>query len=230
MNTLPAPVITIDGPAAAGKGTVSKAVAKTLHFHLLDSGRLYRAAALAALSADIKLDNPSAVVAVVRQLSLDNERLQQLLNATALRSDATAETASALAANAAVRQALICLQRAARRPPGLVADGRDMGSVIFPNAAVKIYLTADLDERAKRRMQQLNASGIPATIVAARDNLQSRDNRDASRLIAPLKPAVDALIIDSTRTTVDDIAQHIVRIFHASHRLSTTPPLAEGAP
>lgn len=209
------PVITVDGPAASGKGTVAAALAAQLGFHYLDSGKLYRAAALAVRAA------PSTSPAdTVAKLAAAPQELDALLRAPDLSSDETARAASVLAADAAVRTALIGLQRAARRAPGLVADGRDMGSVIFPDAVVKAYLTADLQTRAERRqLQLLEKHQIHVTIADVREELRQRDARDAARTESPLKQPPLAVYLDSTRLSASDAVKILLTKFHAAAAL-----------
>lgn len=205
------PVITIDGPTASGKGTLAAAVALALGWHLLDSGALYRAAGLAADWDGVDPDDGPAVAALAAQLDL---RFGQGAQAgrtwlrgrevtDALRAERTGLLASRVAALPAVRQALHGLQLSFRRAPGLVADGRDMGTVVFPRAAMKVFLTASAGQRAARRHKQLISKGIPANLAALRADLEARDARDTQRAVAPLKPAEDALLLDNSHLTVE---------------------------
>ena len=205
------PVIAIDGPTASGKGTLAAAVAARLGYHLLDSGSLYRLAALCArrnglLTEGAELD-ASAIAAVAATLPLRFETGHILLGAEdvteTLRDEAIGLAASRVSALPAVREALHGLQLSFRRAPGLVADGRDMGSVVFPDAALKVYLTASAAQRADRRHKQLISKGISANINSLRSDLEARDLRDSSRLVAPLKPAEDALLLDNSAVTIE---------------------------
>jgi 3-phosphoshikimate 1-carboxyvinyltransferase len=205
------PVIAIDGPTASGKGTLAAAVALRLGYHLLDSGSLYRVAALAALRAGLLQDavepDAAAIAALAAALPLrfDSGRIL-LANADVtdtLRDEAVGLAASRVSALPAVRQALHGLQLSFRRVPGLVADGRDMGSIVFPDAALKVYLTASAGQRAERRYKQLISKGISANIDSLRADLEARDARDSSRPVAPLKPAEDALLLDNSAVTIE---------------------------
>ena len=204
------PVICVDGPTASGKGTLAAELARRLGYHFLDSGALYRIAALAAIRAGLALDgaNENAIAALASALAirfdanriwLDGEDISE-----AIRSEAMGMNASAVSALAEVRRALLGLQHAARRLPGLVADGRDMGTVIFPHARLKVYLTASAERRAQRRHQQLGARGISATIAALRSDLEARDARDSSRSTAPLRPAQDARLLDNSDLNIEE--------------------------
>ena len=208
------PVIAIDGPTASGKGTLAAAVAERLGYRLLDSGLLYRVAALAALRAGLLPEdcNPdaagvTAIAALAGTLPLRFECGQIWLGrddvSETLRQEAVGLAASRVAALPAVRQALHALQLSFRGPPGLVADGRDMGSVVFPDAALKVYLTASAGQRAQRRHRQLMSKGLSANIDSLRADLESRDLRDSSRPVAPLKPAEDALLLDNSAVTIE---------------------------
>ena len=205
------PVIAIDGPTASGKGTLAAAVAERLGYHLLDSGSLYRVAALAALRQGLLADgvepDAGAIAALAGALPLRFEAGRIWLGSEdvtdILREEAVGLAASRVSALPAVRQALHALQLSFRRVPGLVADGRDMGSVVFPDAALKIYLTASASQRAERRHKQLISKGISANIAALRADLEARDLRDSSRTVAPLKPAEDALLLDNSAVTIE---------------------------
>lgn len=207
-----APVIAIDGPSASGKGTVAQRVAKRLGFHFLDSGALYRLTALAAMKAQLPLDDEAQVAAVASRLPVEFREEKIFLCGEevteAIRSEAVGQGASQIAALPAVRAALLERQRAFRRFPGLVADGRDMGSVVFPDAAVKVFLTASAQARAERRYKQLIEKGMPANMRSllqdiARD-LAERDARDAARSVAPLKRCADADLVDTTHLNIDE--------------------------
>jgi 3-phosphoshikimate 1-carboxyvinyltransferase len=201
------PVITVDGPTASGKGTLAAAIAQRLGWHLLDSGALYRAAGLAAQSDGVALDDEAGVGRLASRLDLRFEGDRIWLRGRDISDELRLETSGALASRIsvlpAVREALHGLQLAFRRVPGLVADGRDMGTVVFPGAALKVFLTAGSAERAGRRHKQLISKGIAANIDGLRADIEARDQRDRSRPVAPLKPAEDALLLDNSRLTVD---------------------------
>lgn len=202
-----APVIAIDGPSASGKGTVAERVASQLGYHYLDSGCLYRLAALSALRANVALDNEAGVAKLAEMLPARFEAGRILLDGDdvteAIRTEEISAGASNVAALPAVRAALLARQRAYRRFPGLVADGRDMGSVVFPGAAAKIFLTASAEARAERRFKQLIAKGMPANMHALLHDLQERDARDAQRSAAPLRQCSDAALVDTTLLDID---------------------------
>lgn len=209
------PVITIDGPTASGKGTLAAGVAARLGYHQLDSGLLYRATALAAQRQGVPAEDEAGVAGVATRLALrfDGERV--LLNgedvATALRLEAVGAMASKIAALPLVRAALNALQLSFRKLPGLVADGRDMGTVLFPGAPLKVFLTASPAQRAERRYKQLISKGIPANIADLRADLEARDLRDRSRPVAPLKPAEDALLLDNSGLSIDESVDQVLR-------------------
>lgn len=207
------PVITIDGPAASGKGTIARQLADELAFHFLDSGKIYRAAALAAQRQQIAADDQPALLALAERLAAQPAELADLQNDSQLGTPAIGQAASLLAASEPLRQRLIPLQRAARQPPGLVADGRDMATRIFPDATLKVFLTADLPTRARRRLEQLKKQGICAKITDICADLEQRDLRDTQRAAAPLKPAADALQIDSTAQSIGDITDTLLRAY-----------------
>jgi 3-phosphoshikimate 1-carboxyvinyltransferase len=201
------PVITIDGPTASGKGTIAAALAAALGFHQLDSGSLYRVGALAAIERGVALDDASALDKLIEGLDLRFASGAMLLDgrdvSTQLRREDVGAAASAIAAIPAVRRALHALQLSFRKAPGLVADGRDMGTVVFPDARLKVFLTAGAAQRAQRRFQQLADKGVAANIMALRADLEARDARDKGRSVAPLKPAEDAMLLDNSEHTVD---------------------------
>jgi cytidylate kinase len=208
------PVLAIDGPGGAGKGTICQLVAKKLGWHLLDSGALYRLTALAASKHGVALDNEESVAVVAKHLDVqfipqDEGLVHTLLEgenvSTAIRTEEMGVMASKVAALPAVRQALLERQRDFAQTPGLVADGRDMGTVVFPSAPVKIYLTASAEERAKRRFLQLKEKGIDADIQVILSDIQERDDRDINRDVAPLKPAVESLVVESTNMSIDQV-------------------------
>ena len=213
------PVITIDGPSASGKGTVAERVAQALGFHFLDSGALYRLTALAAIKAGVALDDEAAVAGLAVNLPaefhagaawLANENVSD-----AIRAEAIGEGASRVAAIPSVRAALLDRQRAYARPPGLVADGRDMGTVVFPDAAAKVFLTASADARAERRYKQLIEKGISASLTALVADMQARDARDSGRAVAPLQPAPDALLLDTTELGVEAAVQAVLNHYRS---------------
>lgn len=211
--TVIAPVITIDGPSGAGKGTLCKALAETLQWHLLDSGAIYRVLALAALHHQVAIDSEEALVPLAAHLDVRFEVEQGQLNVVlegedvsqAIRNETVGNTASQIAAFPRVREALLLRQRAFRAAPGLIADGRDMGTVVFPDAPVKIFLDASSEERAHRRMRQLQEKGFSVTFERLLSEIKERDDRDRNRAVAPLMPAADALVLDSTRLTIDEV-------------------------
>jgi cytidylate kinase len=206
------PVIAIDGPSASGKGTVAQGVAGALGFYYLNSGALYRTVAMAALEAGADLDDESTLSDITLNLraefSGDQVRLGGRDVTDAIIGEAVSIAASRIAAYPGVRKALLARQRSFRRPPGLVADGRDMGSVVFPDAVLKIFLTASLETRAARRYKQLMDKGIDATMAALLQDIRERDQRDTMRATAPLQKSANAVLIDTTdRSAADAIAQ-----------------------
>jgi len=218
------PVIAIDGPSASGKGTVAKQVALQLGFHYLDSGALYRLVALAASQLGIQTADEPELARLAQRLDArfdgDNIYLNHSLVTDAIRSEAIGAAASAVAGLAAVRQALLTRQRAFRRPPGLVAEGRDMGSVVFPDATLKIYLTADAGERARRRYKQLIEKGMDANMAALLQDIRERDGRDSARAVAPLQKCDDASLLDTTRLTIDAAVAQVLAWYAAGSRVS----------
>ncbi|SFM29138.1 cytidylate kinase [Ectothiorhodospira mobilis] len=214
------PVITIDGPGGSGKGTVSRLLAERLGWSFLDSGALYRLVALAALRRELPLDDADALAELARGLDVRFEldgagESRTLLDgevvASELRTEACGEAASRVAAIPAVREALLARQRDFQSPPGLVADGRDMGTVVFPHAPLKIFLTASREERARRRFKQLKEQGLSANLQNLLRELAERDRRDSERAVAPLRPAEDALEVDSTDMGIDAVLTEIVQ-------------------
>lgn len=203
----PVPVVAIDGPAASGKGTVAARVAATLGFHLLDSGALYRLVALQAIRRGIPFDDAAALGPLARNLDVQFSARGVTLGGEdvteAIRAEPVGEGASRVAVHPSVRAALFERQRAFRRPPGLVADGRDMGTVVFPDAGTKVFVTATPEARAERRYKQLIDKGISANISSLLHEIRARDARDGERAAAPLKPAADAAILDTTDLTID---------------------------
>jgi cytidylate kinase len=213
------PVIAIDGPSGSGKGTIARRVAAALGYHLLDSGALYRLTAIAARKNLVALDDGPALAEIARSLKFHfgsnedgSERI--LLSDTdvtlEVRKESTGTGASAVAVIAEVRAALLVRQRAFQRPPGLVADGRDMGTHVFPSALVKIFLTASAEERAKRRHKQLIDKGLDVSLAALSRDIEDRDRRDSERSVAPLKPAEDAKILDSSGLSIEAVTQTVL--------------------
>ena len=217
------PVIAIDGPTASGKGTVAAGVAAALGFHYLDSGALYRVVGLAALRAGVALDDGPALAGVARRIApafVEGKIVQDGEDITSLiRTEEVSQAASQCAVFPAVREALLERQQAFRRPPGLVADGRDMGTVVFPDASLKVYLTASVDERARRRYKQLIEKGIPATIDGLSRDLRERDARDSGRADAPLAVAPDALVIDTTAMPIVDAIGAVIVAYRKRARI-----------
>ena len=211
------PVIAIDGPTASGKGTVAAGVAAALGFHYLDSGALYRVVGFAALRGGVALNDGPALAGLARRIApafVEGKIVQGGEDITSLiRAEEVSQAASQCAVFPAVRQALLERQQALRRPPGLVADGRDMGTVVFPDARLKVYLTASVDERACRRHKQLIEKGIPATIESLLRDLKERDARDSGRADAPLAVAPDALVIDTTGMPIIDAIGAVVAAY-----------------
>ena len=212
-------VIAIDGPTASGKGTIAQRVAQALGWHYLDSGALYRLLALAAIRAGAALDDAAALVALAGQLAPTFDGARIWLGGDdvtdAIRAEQVGQAASRLAVLGPVRAALVALQRAARLPPGLVADGRDMGTVIFPDAALKVFLTASAESRAKRRTKQLIEKGFSVNFDSLLQDLRERDARDAQRASAPLKPAADAFLLDSTALSIDETVEAVLSRWRA---------------
>jgi len=214
------PVITIDGPSGAGKGSVAQNLARRLGYHLLDSGAIYRAAAVHALNCQADLDDQNAVLASFESFRprFESENpdigvrvwLNEQNITNDLRNEETASAASKIASLPAVRQALLASQRDFQRPPGLIADGRDMGTVVFPDAKLKIFLTASAQERAQRRSKQLKEQGITTTMQRLTQEIQERDTRDSTRSHAPLVAADDAITIDSSALSVEQVVYIIL--------------------
>ena len=225
------PVIAIDGPTASGKGTVALRVAEALGWHVLDSGALYRLTALACMRQGVTEHAPEAVARIARGLEvrfdaeiwLEGQRVTD-----AIRTEAVGNLASRVAALPEVRAALLERQRTFRRAPGLVADGRDMGTVVFPDAALKVFLIASAEARAERRHKQLISKGISANIEDLLRDLQARDARDASRSVAPLAPAADAFELDSSGLSIDQTVQQVLQWHGQKAARSFSGPLAGG--
>ncbi|HCY61937.1 MAG TPA: (d)CMP kinase [Oxalobacteraceae bacterium] len=214
MTTVHIPVITIDGPTASGKGTVSHLVAQRLGFHYLDSGALYRLTALSALRKGVDLGDEHALAKLARDLqcsfSGEDVFLAHENVSAAIRAEEVGNTASKIAALSTVRQALYRLQLDFRKAPGLVADGRDMGTVIFPHAPLKVFLTASVEARAERRYKQLIGKGFSANMSDLLKDLKERDERDANRTVAPLKPAEGAYVLDTSAMGVDEAVERVL--------------------
>lgn len=213
------PVIAIDGPTASGKGTVAALVAAKLGFHLLDSGALYRLAALASLRYEVPPDAAEALATLVDSLHITFREGCAQLDGSDVSNDIRAEEignrASAIAVHQPVRAALVARQRAFRKEPGLVADGRDMGTVIFPDAGLKVFLTASVEARAARRYKQLIQKGFSANMEDLLRDLRERDARDTNRAAAPLVPAADAKLLDTSALTVDQAVEQVVQWYRA---------------
>ncbi len=211
------PVIAIDGPSASGKGTVASRVAAALGFHYLESGALYRLVALASLREHVRPEEEERLAGLAAGLRAEFSGDRVLLDgedvSDALRSEHCGNLASAIARLAAVRAALLGRQRAFRRPPGLVADGRDMGTVVFPDACLKVFLTASVPVRAERRYKQLKDKGIRASLAALSRDLEERDARDTARSAAPLRPAPDAILLDSSDLTIEEVVQRVLGLY-----------------
>ncbi len=213
------PVITLDGPSGSGKGTIARRVADALGYHLLDSGALYRLVALAAEDACVALENSDNLADVAKQLDVrfdSNPEGKEVIWLNGedvterLRTEQTGAGASKVAQFPAVRDALFERQRAFRKAPGLVADGRDMGTQVFPDAPLKVYLTASAEERAKRRHKQLKDKGLDVSLAALSRDIEDRDRRDSERTVAPLKPAMDARFLDTTGQTIESVTQTVL--------------------
>ena len=216
------PVLTIDGPSGVGKGTVANIVASTLSWNLLDSGAIYRAFALAASKRNITINDTEALLSLASNLNLkfesdpENNKLSVYLDhievSSKLRTEKTAELASKFAMIGSLRESLLARQQRFKELPGLVADGRDMGTVVFKDAPFKVFLTANVEERAKRRLKQLQDKGIAGNILQTLDEVKKRDERDASRKHSPLKPAKDALIIDTSNLTINEVVTKVMTL------------------
>lgn len=218
MNTA-IPVLAIDGPSGSGKGTVSRAVARQLGWHFLDSGAIYRSLAIAVLRAGLDLDDEAGIVALAAGMNLDftaDEPPKVLLEgedvAGEIGSESCGNAASRIAASGPVRKALLAKQQAFRRPPGLVADGRDMGTVVFKDAGFKVFLTASAEVRALRRLKQLKDKGLDVNLARLTGEIEERDRRDRERAEAPLVMADGALLIDSSDLTVRQVIDQVMHL------------------
>ncbi|WP_107852514.1 (d)CMP kinase [Oceanimonas marisflavi] len=213
-----APVITVDGPGGAGKGTLCQLLAEQLEWHLLDSGAIYRVLALAALHHNVALDDEAGLMPLAAHLDVQfptaSGEIRVILEgedvSRDIRTQEVADAASKVAAFPRVREALLRRQRAFRAKPGLIADGRDMGTVVFPDAEVKIFLDASAEERASRRLKQLQDKGFDVSFDRLLSEIQERDDRDRNRAVAPLKAADDALVIDSTELTITQVLDRVL--------------------
>jgi len=213
------PVITIDGPSGSGKGTIARRVAEALGYHLLDSGALYRLTAMSAKLRGIALDDSSQLAMVAKELDVhfdsDEQGSERIwLNgidvSKEVREESTGKGASMVAAIPEVREALLERQRGFQQPPGLVADGRDMGTHVFADAALKIFLTASAEERARRRHKQLKDKGMDVSLAALSRDIEGRDRRDSERSVAPLRPAEDARFLDSSGHSIEAVTQTVL--------------------
>lgn len=224
MSGREAPVVTIDGPVGSGKGTISGRLAAKLGWNLLESGALYRLVALKAIAEGVRTDHGNALATLAKNLDAsfdsDGEHRRIYLDGrevtAELRGEQVTRMASQVAAVPEVRAALMARQRAFRQPPGLLADGRDMGTVVFPDAPLKIFLTASVAERADRRYKQLKEKGESVNLSRLFREIEARDRRDSQRQVAPLKPAEDAVIIDSTDLSVEAVVQRVYELIEES--------------
>lgn len=216
------PVLTIDGPSGVGKGTVANIMAHELKWNLLDSGAIYRAFAFAASKRNIQIDNTDELLKLASNLDLkfesdpSNNKLSIYLDnievSAELRTEQTAELASKFAMIGPLRESLLVRQQKFKQTPGLVADGRDMGTVVFEDAPFKVFLTANVEERAQRRLKQLHAKGITGILSQTLDEVKKRDERDASRKHSPLKPSKDALVIDTSNLSINEVVAKVMAL------------------
>ncbi|MFA6037928.1 MAG: (d)CMP kinase [Legionellales bacterium] len=226
MDKLPqeqAKVVTIDGPGGSGKGTIARLLAKEFDWHLLESGALYRLLALCADKHQIALDDIAALTALAETLDVQfipntlEDTTRFILEDEEVSSEILTEScgnkASQISVYLSVRQALLAKQRSFRQMPGLVAEGRDMGTVVFPDAVLKIFLSASIEERAQRRYKQLKEQGIHDNLGALQNEIAARDERDRQRAVSPLQPALDAIIVDTTGMKIQDVLDHILKLF-----------------
>jgi len=219
------PVLTLDGPSGVGKGTVASIIAQKLDWHLLDSGAIYRAFAIVASNNDIKIDDIDGLLKLANnfdisfKLNSNHEPLNVYLNnaevSSELRTEKTAALASQFAKIKSLRKTLLVKQRQFKKLPGLVADGRDMGTVVFPDAPFKVFLTAEVEERAKRRLKQLQETGITGNISHTLAEVKKRDERDKNRQHSPLRPAKDALVIDTTNLSINEVISKVMALIKA---------------
>jgi cytidylate kinase len=209
-----APVITVDGPSGSGKGTLAGLLAERLGWHLLDSGALYRIVGAQAVARGLALDDEAVIAEMAAGLDIRFEDDRVLVDGEdltrAIRTEAVSSAASQVAALERVRQAIFDLQRAMRRAPGLVADGRDMGTVVFPEAELKVYLEASPEVRAQRRYNQLKNKGLSVNLRALLASIRERDERDTRRAVSPLRPAQDAILVDSTELTIEEVLDRVL--------------------
>lgn len=214
------PIITVDGPSGSGKGTISQRLAQHLSWHFLDSGAIYRVLGLMASRAGIGDENVDKLVEMAENMPLSFDGDRVLLEgeevSDAIRTEQAGNQASKVAAIPQVREALLAWQRNYARPPGLVADGRDMGTVVFPRAQVKIFLTASPEERAKRRLKQLKGKGLGVNLADLIEEIRERDERDSRRAVAPLRPAVSAVTLDSTHLSIDEVFTRAMQQVHGA--------------
>lgn len=224
------PVITIDGPSGSGKGTISRLLARRLGWHFLDSGALYRLVALAAMRHSVPLDDEQALERLALELDVGFEEDEEGTRTSvflegdevtqAIRSEACSAASSQVSAFPGVRRALLEKQRAFCRSPGLIADGRDMGTVVFPHAALKVYLTATPLERANRRYKQLKEKGMDVNLDHLLQEIAARDERDSKRVASPLKPASDAVVLDTTHMGINEVVNRILRMWQDRAEIS----------
>ncbi|MGH8657425.1 MAG: (d)CMP kinase [Gammaproteobacteria bacterium] len=213
------PVIAVDGPSGTGKGVLCQRLARYLHWHLLDSGAVYRSLAYLALKTGACLENPEQLARLAGGLDISFRALDEIRVLVggedvteSIRAEECGSTASRIAEHPEVRQALLAKQRVFRKPPGLIADGRDMGTVVFPAAALKLYLTASPEERVGRRYKQLKEKGIDVNLQRLSQDIAERDRRDRERVVAPLIPAPNAVIIDTTEMGIEAVARRAIQL------------------